>query len=143
MNVAFLRKDPPETPPDIRVSGYFYLVDFGDEVTPRYHPVGINGSCTCALGKKCPSVGYVREYLDNGGTRAARPRSPGFYPVPPARCPICGADVVADPKLGSRKRGIGWRCTEGGATHYWKRQGQLLAQAFEAKRNNVEMSPAF
>ena len=143
MNVALLLRTPPTTPPDIRVSGYFYVVDFGENVQPRHHHVGINGACTCSLGKNCPSVGYVREYLENGGTRAARPPAPGFYPVPPARCPICGANVVADPKLGSRKRGVGWRCVEGGKSHYWKRQGQLLAQAFQQNRNNgVEMASA-
>ena len=135
MNVAFLRTQNPVDPPEIRVSGYFYIVDFGEKIEPRYHYVGINGACTCALDKNCPAVTHVQRYLDeDDGPRAARPPAPGFYPVPPARCPICGADVVADHKLGSRKRGIGWRCAEGGSSHYWKRQGQLLAQAFEEKR---------
>ena len=40
----------------IQISGFFYVVDFGEHVTPRYHHVGKNAACNCALGKDCPAV---------------------------------------------------------------------------------------
>lgn len=121
--------------PEIRISGFFYVVDFGAEVTPRYHHVGKNAVCNCSLGTNCLAVQQVKAYLDAGGARAPEPR-PGFYPVPPHHCPICGAAVVADHKLGSSQRGIGWRCTVGGKSHYWQRMGQHLAQRFQDKHNH-------
>ena len=48
MNVAFLRTQTPVDQPEIRVSGYFYFVDFGVEIEPRYHHVGINSARPCA-----------------------------------------------------------------------------------------------
>ena len=110
------------------VNGYFYIVDLGDPVRPRHHHVGINGECTCVLGRNCPAVDEVREYLADGGKRAERPRF-GFYPVHPAKCPIkgCGARVHYDASLNSRNRGTGWRCSIGGVSHYWQHRGWITS----------------
>ena len=137
MNAAFLVAKPPAGISSVRVSGFFYVVDFGADVTPRYHHVGKNAACNCTLGKKCPAVKQVQKYLDAGGERAAKPR-PGFYPCHPHRCPICGADVVVDRKLSSLRRGIGWRCTKGGAGHYWQRQTHFLQAAFQRKYASLQ-----
>lgn len=108
------------------VNGYFYIVDLGDPVCPRHHHVGINGECTCSLGRNCPAVDEVRKYLADGGKRADRPPF-GFYPVHPANCPIkgCGARVHYDASLSSRNRGAGWQCSLGGVSHYWQHRGWI------------------
>lgn len=110
--------------PSVFVNGYFYIVDLGDPVRPRHHHVGINGECTCALGRNCPAVDEVRKYLADGGKRAERPPF-GYYPVHPAKCPIkgCGARVHYDASLSSRNRGAGWQCSLGGVSHYWQHRG--------------------
>jgi hypothetical protein len=102
--------------------GYFYAVDFGPGVRPQHHRVGKNAVCTCYLGEPCPAVDVVRAYLAAGGERAPDP-PPGYYPVIPAKCPICHAKVTFDIKLNSKQRGAGWRCELGGSAHYWQRMG--------------------
>ena len=62
-----------------------------------------------------------------GDWRRARPRSP---PVHPATCPICGAETAYEPKLSSKRRGAGWRCLSGSASHYWHKMGLILAEKF-------------
>ena len=124
-SVLLLKADADLRPTTIAVEGYFYLVDFGEGVSPRIHKVGKNKRCTCYLGKHCPAVDEVADYLKAGGERAPDPPS-GYYPVIPACCPICGAEVESDPALSSRKRGVGWRCLNGGKTHYWQRMAQAL-----------------
>lgn len=110
------------------VNGYFYIVDLGDPVRPRHHHVGINGECTCTLGRTCPAVDEVRKYLADGGKRAERPPF-GFYPVHPAKCPIkgCGSRVYYDASLSSRNRGAGWHCSVGGVNHYWQHRGWITS----------------
>lgn len=112
--------------PSVIVNGYFYIVDLGDPVRPRHHHVGINGECTCSLGRNCPAVDEVRNYLADGGKRADRPPF-GYYPVHPAKCPVkgCGARVHYDVSLSSRNRGAGWQCSVGGASHYWQHRGWI------------------
>ena len=114
--------------PSVFVNGYFYIVDLGESVRPRHHHVGINGECTCALGRNCPAVDEVRKYLADGGKRAERPPF-GFYPVHPAKCPIkgCGARAHYDASLSSRKRGAGWQCSAGGRNHYWQHRAHISA----------------
>jgi hypothetical protein len=48
----------------------------------------------------------VIEYLVEGGEPPPEP-SLGYYPVAPARCPICGAEAFFDLELSSRMRGAG------------------------------------
>ena len=127
--------------PEVQIIGYFYVIDLGAEIQPSFHHVGKNAACTCALAEKCPAVSVVKAYLAAGGARAPEPR-PGFYPVIPHHCPICGAAVYADHQLGSPRRGIGWRCVEGGAGHYWQRMGQHLAQAFQRKQSGQSAAAA-
>jgi hypothetical protein len=115
----------------VLVSGYFYAVDLGPVVKPQQHRVGKNGECSCYLAERCPAVDAVRLYLEAGGERAPEP-PPGYYPVRPARCPICGAETVYEPTLSSKRRGAGWRCLKGGAGHYWEKMGQVLAKKFAA-----------
>jgi hypothetical protein len=108
----------------IRPDGYFYRVDYGPGVTPQVHFV-LSGVCSCALGENCPATYLVENHLINGGEPTPEPPD-GYYPVIPHTCPICGAITSFDLKLSSRHRGSGWRCTEGGAAHYWAAQGSSL-----------------
>ena len=109
----------------IMVVGFFYAVDLGDHVRPQHHRVGINAECTCALGCSCPAVEAVRTYLAEGGKRAERP-SYGFYPVRPAKCPVCHAKTVIAKSLNSRNRGEGWICPSG-KSHYWQHRATISA----------------
>ena len=115
----------------VTIAGYFYHVEF-------IHPVGDksgNGStdhlvskdrrCACPMGAGCPAVAVVADYLKAGGERAPDP-PPGFYPVAPATCPVCGAEAVYEPRLSSSRRGAGWRCMQGGSLHYWEAHVQVL-----------------
>lgn len=109
---------------EVFVSGYFYAVDLGTDLTPRHHRVGIDGKCTCKLGRACPAVAQVRAYLAEGGKRVKRPPY-GFYPVAPVKCPVCGADVYVDLSLSSPNRGAGWGCAVGGKSHYWLHRAHI------------------
>ena len=109
----------------VRVTGYFYAVDLGSHVRPQHHYVGINAECNCDLGHSCPAVDAVRTYLSDGGQRAERPPY-GYYPVRPAKCPICQARTVSDMLLSSRNRGAGWRCPSG-TSHYWQHRAHISA----------------
>ena len=117
----------------VTIEGYFYRVDFGPEVSPRFHAVDRDQRCTCSLGESCPAVLAVIEYLASGGNPPPEPPR-GYYPVAPARCPICGAEAYFDLKLSNRVRGAGWRCSLGGSAHYWQRMGQASAMKFARKR---------
>lgn len=117
--------------PYVRVTGYFYAVDFGEHVRPRHHYVGINAECNCDLGSNCPAVDAVRAYLKEGGKHAERPPF-GYYPVRPARCPICNEKTADAPSLNSRHRGAGWICPSG-ASHYWKHRAHISAQRSGSK----------
>lgn len=114
-----------QQPAYVRVTGYFYAVDLGDHVRPQYHYVGINAECNCDLGHVCPAVDAVRVYLKEGGQRVDRPPY-GYYPVRPAKCPICQGRTVNDMSLNSRNRGAGWRCPSG-KSHYWQNRAQISA----------------
>jgi hypothetical protein len=120
--------------PTVTVTGYFYAVDLGDPVRPRHHRVGINGECTCSLGRQCPAVDAVRAHLADGGERATRPPF-GYYPVHPAKCPICKASTHYDASLSSRVRGSGWVCEAGGKSHYWQDRSRIITtrQKFAAR----------
>ena len=117
---------------EISIQGYFYAVDFGSAVRPRHHRVGKNLVCTCYLGELCPTGDVVRAYLSAGGQPPPEP-PPGYYPVIPAKCPICCAAVISDRQLSTRERGAGWQCEIGGAAHYWQRMVQALAWRFACK----------
>jgi hypothetical protein len=107
----------------VRVVGYFYAVDLGDNVRPQHHRVGINAECTCTLGHSCPAVDAVRAYLAEGGPRAERPPY-GFYPVRPAKCPVCHAKTATAESLSSPSRGEGWICPSG-KSHYWQHRATI------------------
>ena len=114
---------------NVTVVGYFYAVDFGSTVKPQQHRVGKNAVCSCYLAERCPAVEVVQAYLERGGARAPEPPA-GYYPVCPAKCPICGSQTAYEARLSSKRRGAGWRCLKGGTTHYWERMGQALAGKF-------------
>ncbi len=116
----------------VSVSGYFYAVDLGGHVQPRVHFVSKAGTCTCYLGELCPAADVVRANLAAGGEQAPDP-PPGYYPVIPARCPVCHAGVSFDNSLGSPQRGAGWRCDAGGSAHYWQRMVAVLRWQFAKK----------
>ena len=106
----------------VDIIGYFYAVDLGWHVRPQHHRVDHNLVCACDLEEDCPAATAVRAYLATGGDPAPVPRY-GFYPVRPARCPVCGAGTSYHKELSSRFRGAGWVCASGGSSHYWQDQG--------------------
>jgi hypothetical protein len=67
----------------------------------------------------------VREYLADGGQRAERPPF-GYYPVRPAKCPVCHAKTATAESLSSRNRGEGWVCPSG-KNHYWQHRAAISA----------------
>jgi hypothetical protein len=122
INIRSLRQDAL-----VRVSGYFYAVDFGPEVRPNSHRVGKDKRCTCGLGADCPAVSAVADYLRKGGERAPDVPS-GYYPVVPQVCPVCGAGTYYVPDLTSKHRGVGWACIRGSEAHYWLAHVNSLRQ---------------
>jgi hypothetical protein len=123
-NLKTLRQDAR-----VRVIGYFYAVDFGYGVKPQHHRVGKDRKCTCTLGAECPAVLAVVDYLKAGGERTPDP-PPGFFPVVPLACPICGAETYYVPDLNSKRRGAGWACVKGSETHYWQHHTDVLKGLF-------------
>lgn len=115
----------------VSITGYCYAVDLGEGVQPRRHYVGPDLACACEILEACPAVRSVQEYLRAGGQPAPQP-PPGYYPVRPARCPVCGDGTVLDARLSSKRRGSGWRCVSGGSAHYWDTMGKALAEKFAA-----------
>jgi hypothetical protein len=115
----------------VTVIGYFYGVDMGPAVRPRHHRVGKDRKCTCSLGVDCPVVQAVADYLRAGGLRAPEP-PPGFFPVAPQNCPICGEEAYYVPGLSSKRRGVGWACVKGSETHYWQYHVNVLKGLFAA-----------
>jgi hypothetical protein len=103
---------------------YFYRIDFGPGVHPQLHIVSHDLYCTCALEADCPSVVAVKVYLRDGGKPAKTP-DPGYFPAAPIFCPVCGARACYAPELSSRHRGIGWKCSKFGGSHYWQHQGSI------------------
>jgi hypothetical protein len=114
-------------PATVTIKGYTYRVDFGSGVWPRYHIVRKDRTCACILGRDCPAVGVVADYLWGGGRRASDPPE-GYLVEAPACCPVCGAPAASDPALNSRRSGRGWRCTAD-AAHYWQTLAGPLAEA--------------
>jgi hypothetical protein len=108
----------------VAVSGYFYAVDFGNDPTLGQHRVCKDRRCTCPLGEACPAVQAVIYYLKGGGARAPDP-APGYFPIAPASCPICGAAAYYMANLSSKHRGAGWTCAAAGVSHYWQTQGSI------------------
>jgi hypothetical protein len=121
----------------VTIAGYFYRVDFcnGDEIKGSLHKsihrVSKEKCCSCYRGVDCPAVKAVAAYLKEGGERAPDP-PPGFFPVAPSACPICGKDTIYDPPLDSREGGAGWRCIAAGSRHYWEAHVSVLKQNFAA-----------
>jgi hypothetical protein len=115
----------------IVISGYFYRVDLGELASPHYHLVR-NNVCACPNGQECQAVDAVAQYLGEGGKPTPDPL-PGFYPVAPHNCPICGAEVLLDHQLNSCQRGAGWICSKHGSSHYW-----LALGLDHARRKHVQ-----
>lgn len=128
-----------QQPAAVRVTGYFYAVDLGSHVRPQHHYVGVNAECNCDLGRSCPAVDAVRAYLKDGGQRAERPPF-GYYPVRPAKCPICDQRTANAPSLSSRNRGAGWICPSG-KSHYWQHRAQISATRQKLSTMNAEAKP--
>jgi hypothetical protein len=109
----------------VRVVGYTYLVDFGPSVQPRFHTVTKGRRCSCRSRDACPAIDAVTEYLLAGGRRA---------PDPMPSCPICGAETVRDRAWdGKYTKELGWRCVEGGLTHFLQAKAQRIIQAIQAR----------
>lgn len=113
----------PET---VIAQRYFYVVDLGSQAQPRYHHVDHLGVCTCPRQAQCPASQVIDHYWSQGGEALEAPPE-GYNPLRPAACPRCGAETQFDPGLGSKVRGAGWRCVEGGSAHYWATMGKALA----------------
>ena len=123
----------------VMVNGYFYAVNLGADVRPQHHRVRINGECTCSLGRNCPAVQAVQMYLQDGGPRAERPPL-GFYPVAPAKCPVCHSQVYFDSALSSRARGAGWVCVTGGKSHYWQHRAHISMMRNRLAKKEIMMA---
>jgi len=115
----------------VSISGYFYAVDLGPAVRPRHHRVSKDRRCTCPLGAGCPAVEAVAGYLKAGGARSPDP-PPGYFPVVPQHCPVCGAETYSVPGLSSKRRGAGWACVRGSESHYWQHHVNVLKGLFAA-----------
>jgi hypothetical protein len=109
---------------NVSIEQYFYRIEIGPFVQPRYHWV-IAGqeTCSCELEKGCPAISVLSAYLSNGGETAPQPPE-GYFAVLPIKCPICDAEVRYQQRLSSRGRGIGWACIKGDTAHYWKTQAK-------------------
>ncbi len=142
--MSLLRECKTKSPQDelmatavVTITGYFYSVDFSNSddleasLRTMTHRVSKEKRCTCYRGASCPAVAAVAAYLKAGGEHTPDP-PPGYYPVAPAACPICGAETMYDPCLDSRQRGAGWRCISGGSRHYWEAHVLVLKQKFAA-----------
>jgi len=109
----------------VRVIGYTYLVDFGPNTQPRFHTVNKQRRCSCELGAGCSAIEAVKEYLRNGGERAPDPMLP---------CPICGSSTVRDKAWdGKYTREPGWRCEEGGLSHFLQAKARRIQEALRQK----------
>ena len=107
-------------PTRVRVVGYTYLVDLGPSTQPRFHTVDKQHRCSCELGLECPAIEAVAEYLRHGGPRA---------PDPMPACPICGAETVHDRDWnGKYTKELGWRCTDGGISHFLQAKAERIKQ---------------
>ena len=111
----------------ISIRGYTYSVDLGPETHPGRHIVRKDRSCACVLGRDCPAVGAVAEYLRTGGKRAPDPPEDFWFRVP-RECPVCDGPTAPDPTLDSRRHGRGWRCMAN-ASHYWEMRARPLIKA--------------
>jgi len=113
------------------ISGYFYVVDLGPDVQPRFHHISKDKRCTCLLGATCPAVSAVAGHLRRGGERTPEPPH-GYHILAPETCPICGVPAYYDAKLSTRHHGAGWGCSKKGSTHYWQERSRFLAEALAA-----------
>jgi hypothetical protein len=105
----------------VRVVGYTYLVDLGPLAQPRFHTVNKQRRCSCQLKETCPAIEAVAEYLCNGGKRAPDPMPP---------CPLCGAETFRDRNWdGKYTKELGWRCTQGGLSHFLQTKALRIIQA--------------
>lgn len=121
-----------DTAPIVTVVQHAYRVDWGENVRPRWHTVSKLKHCQCALGKDCPSVSAVADYLTNGGQRAPE-YADDFWPSVPAQCPVCGRACVAYPAFNFRTHGVGWTCVTGGTLHYWEARARPIQKALAAR----------
>lgn len=118
-------------PVRVSTAGYFYAVDMGPFVAPRHHRVNADLVCTCELGRGCPASTYVAGYLLGGGVSVPRP-TPGFFPVVPHACPICGSPVRSDPRMSTPRRGAGWACERDGS-HYLAHHTSLIVAQMQGR----------
>ncbi len=94
-----VKLDQKLVPTKVMVLGSEYKVNFGPQVRPQFHIVNKQRQCCCGLGRGCPAVDAVAEYLPNGGQRA-------LDLMPPY--PICGAPTIRDSIWDGRfTRGLG------------------------------------
>ena len=109
----------------VTVKGYFYFVDLGPGVKPRFHSVYSDGRCQCGNGENCPAVTAVKGYRRAGGAQVPRPPL-GYYATLPDKCPICASAVYETGRI-SVVRGIEWGCRKD-AGHYRQHHCAINAQ---------------
>jgi len=96
----------------------------------HYVDAGVT-NCSCHRGARCPALREVQTFLA-GGTNGEQVTSEkhdhdnGGNGQLPATCPICGTAVHRD-YFGGRR---GWRCEQGGLTHYYQARYQHLQSWF-------------
>lgn len=120
---------------------YFYQVDFGPGVYPQLHIVSHDLYCTCHLEADCPAVTTVKFHLQKGDGEPAKAPRPGYFPVAPHFCPVCGARACYEPRFTSRNRGVGWTCAASGSACYWQHQGIVLQAAYSEKWKKLGIDP--
>lgn len=113
-----------ETPhASVTILGTLYLVDMGEQLSPRFHKVNKNKTCSCGT-VNCPAVETVRQYLQSGGTRA-----PDTLGMPP--CPVCGGKTYRDRNWDGKYTGEpGWRCEQGGLQHFLEVKTERIKKYF-------------
>ena len=116
------------------ISGYFYVLDLGPDVQPRFHHIGKDKRCTCALGRTCPAVFAVAGHLRQGGERTPEP-PPDYHILAPETCPICGAAAYVDAKLSTRRHGAGWSCSKKGSAIDYK--DTTLLRTYISERGKI------
>lgn len=126
-SAALLSFAPAE--PTVRVSGYAYVIDMERGACSHPHTVHKDRTCTCG-DPACPAINLVADWLKAGRIERAPDPPAGYTAFLPRSCPVCGEPVFCDHSLSSRTRGLGWRCVQGGARHYWQHKWQALRDWF-------------
>jgi hypothetical protein len=142
-------------PLKITAGDFYYLVDFGEGIIPRYHYVFNTAGgmiCLCAQGANCPATMFVQEHragiemqLETAADEERRTLAAeliGQMPEGhlltfiPKRCPECGGLTSSDPIWNGKYTGQkGWKCLSHGISCFIRYKGRGIA---ERRRQNPD-----